>query len=82
MTTKPGFEETRKKQMKEILLRDSISITTFNRMIDIAREMDELWKYHPNNPICINVQKKYNDLLLELRELDDINEKYIQDSVK
>ena len=33
-----------------------------NTLIEIEERIDELWKYHPENPNRVNVEDEFNDL--------------------
>ena len=43
-----------------------------NSIINISMEMDEVYKYHPDNPECKNVVEYYNMLKQQRDELVEL----------
>jgi hypothetical protein len=61
-------QETINENLKADLINDLISVSTV---------MEELWKYHPENPAKIDIEFEYNNLV-EMKkeietELDDLD---------
>jgi hypothetical protein len=52
--------------------QEEYKINLYNRLIDISKEMDEVYKYHPNNPNRIDVISNYEELQREKRELEHL----------
>lgn len=48
---------------------EDYKISIYNRLIDIAKEKEEIWKYHPSNPDRIDVVDVYEKLEREENEL-------------
>jgi capsule polysaccharide export protein KpsE/RkpR len=65
------FDEENQEAIKENLKADLI-----NDLISVSTIMDELWKYHPENPERVDIVSEYNNLI-EMKkgietELDDL----------
>ena len=65
------FDEENQEAIKENLKADLI-----NDLISVSTVMDELWKYHPENPERVDIISEYN-YLIEMKkgietELDDL----------
>jgi hypothetical protein len=40
-----------------------------NELVDLSDHMNEIWKYHPNNPNHIDIVKLYDELSNKYTEL-------------
>ncbi len=62
---------------QEQMDQDNIKTELLNDLVATTTVMDEVWRYHPDNPKKKDIVKEYNilkqiikDIELELKELD------------
>jgi hypothetical protein len=55
------LEEENQENLKADLINDLISVSTV---------MEELWKYHPENPAKIDIVSEYNNLVEMKKEIE------------
>jgi hypothetical protein len=55
------LEEENQENLKADLINDLISVSTV---------MEELWKYHPENPSKIDIEFEYNNLIEMKKEIE------------
>jgi len=62
---------------QEQMDKDHIKTELLNDLVATTTVMDEIWRYHPDNPKKKDIVKEYNilkqiikDIELELKELD------------
>ena len=59
------FDEENQEAIKENLKADLI-----NDLISVSTVMDELWKYHPENPERVDIVSEYNNLIEMKKEIE------------
>jgi hypothetical protein len=59
------FDEENQETVNENLKADLI-----NDLISVSTVMEELWKYHPENPSKIDIVSEYNNLVEMKKEIE------------
>jgi hypothetical protein len=59
------FDEENQETVNENLKADLI-----NDLISVSTVMEELWKYHPENPAKIDIVSEYNNLVEMKKEIE------------
>jgi hypothetical protein len=59
------FDEENQETVNENLKADLI-----NDLISVSTIMEELWKYHPENPEKIDIVSEYDNLIIMKKEIE------------
>ena len=52
--------------------KDSYRVELINKVLDIDKEMNLLWQFHPNNPFRREIELSYEKLVEEKYEIENL----------